>query len=107
MAIPNTRDEFTDYCLRRLGAPVVEINIDDEQIEDIVDESLQWFREHHPDGMRRCYVSHQLTQTEINDQKIELGSDEYGAGGEFMTIVRMLPINTVSQTTTFLISSIR
>ena len=101
MAIPNTRDEFTDYCLRRLGAPVVEINIDDEQIEDIVDESLQWFREHHPDGTRRCYISHQVTQTELDQQYLDLGTDEYGTGGEFITIVRMLPINTVSQTTNF------
>ena len=101
MAIPNTRDEFTDYCLRRLGHPVVEINIDDEQLDDNVDEALQWFREHHPDGSRRCYYSHQLTATDISNGYIDLGSDAYGADGDFITIVRMFPINTVSQTTNF------
>ena len=95
MAIPNTRDEFTDYCLRRLGAPVIEINLDDEQIEDLVDESLQWFREHHPDGTRRCYISHQVTQAELDQQYLDLGDTD------FIQIVRMLPINTVSQTTNF------
>ena len=95
MAIPNTRDEFTDDCLRRLGAPVIEINLDDEQIEDLVDESLQWFREHHPDGTRRCYISHQVTQAELDQQYLDLGDTD------FIQIVRMLPINTVSQTTNF------
>lgn len=108
MAIPNTRDEFTDYCLRRLGHPVVEINIDDEQLDDNVDEALQWFREHHPDGSRRCYVSVQLTADDINNGFIDLTSSggEYGdsgveSEGDFIQIVRMFPINTVSQTTNF------
>ena len=95
MAIPNTRDEFTDYCLRRLGHPVIEINIDDEQLDDNVDEALQWFREHHPDGSRRCYHSHQLTQTDIDNGYVSLNDVE------FIQIVRMFPINTVSQTTNF------
>ena len=95
MAIPNTRDEFTDYCLRRLGQPVVEINIDDEQLDDCVDEALQWFREHHPDGSRRFYLSHQLSADDISNGYIDL------ADSSVQTVVRMFPINTVSQTTNF------
>jgi hypothetical protein len=95
MATPNTRDEFIDYCLRALGHPVIEINIDDEQLDDRVDESLQWFREHHPDGSRRFYVSHQLSQTDINNGYLDLGNTDIN------TVVRMFPVNTVSQTTNF------
>jgi len=95
MAQPNTRDEHIDYCLRALGYPVIEINVDDEQIEDRIDESLQWFREHHPDGHRRFYISYQLTQDMIDNGYIDIGNSDV------MSVVRMLPINTVSQTTNF------
>lgn len=95
MATPNTRDEFIDYCLRSLGHPVIEINIDDEQLDDRVDEALQWFREHHPDGSRRFYVSHQLSADDISNGYIDLGNTEINH------VVRMFPVNTVSQTTNF------
>ena len=95
MAIPNTRDEFTDYCLRRLGHPVIEINIDEEQLEDNIDEALQWFREHHPDGSRRFYISHQLSADDISNGYIDLGNTDVAS------VVRMFPINTISQTTNF------
>lgn len=97
MAIPNSRDEFTDWCLRRLGAPVVEINVDDEQLEDNVDEAIQWFREHHPDGTRRLYISHAVTQDDINNGFIDLHDE----APRIQTVVRMFPVNTVSQTTNF------
>lgn len=95
MALPNTRDELIDYCLRALGSPVIEINVDDDQVDDRVDEALQWFREHHPDGNRRFYISHQLTQENLSTQSISLGNTDV------MSVVRMLPVNTVSQTTNF------
>jgi len=95
MASPNTRQELIDYCLRSLGAPVLEINVDDEQLEDRVDEALQWFRENHPDGSRRHYMSFEMTQDIIDNGYIDLGSDSIS------TVVRMFPINTVSQTTNF------
>lgn len=95
MATPNTRQEFIDYCLRSLGAPVLEINVDDEQLEDRVDEALQWFRENHPDGSRRHYMSFAVTQDIIDNGYIDLGN------ASISTVVRMFPINTVSQTTNF------
>lgn len=94
MAIPNTRDELIDYCLRALGSPVIEINVADEQIEDRVDEALQWFREHHPDGSRRFYLSHQMTQTDIDNRYIDLGTD-------VMCVVRMFPVENVTASTNF------
>lgn len=95
MAIPNTRDEFIDYCLRALGHPVLEINVADEQLEDRIDEALQWFREHHPDGSKRYFVSHQLTQGNIDSQSITLADPA-------MAVVRMFPINSASMSTNFM-----
>lgn len=94
MAIPNTRDELIDYCLRALGHPVLEINVADEQLEDRVDEALQWFREYHPDGRRRFYVQHQLTQDDIDNGYIDFDQD-------LLTVVRMFRINNVTASTNF------
>lgn len=94
MATPNTRDEFIDYCLRALGHPVLEINVADEQLEDRIDEALQYFREYHPDGRRRFYVKHQITQTDIDNRYIDLTTD-------VLTVVRMFPIDQVSSSTNF------
>ncbi len=51
MAQPSTRQELIDYCLRKLGAPVLEINVAQEQIEDLVDDAIQFFQERHFDGV--------------------------------------------------------
>jgi hypothetical protein len=67
MAAPTTREQFTDYCLRKLGAPVVEINIDDDQVSDRIDEALQYYNEYHYDGVERIYLKHQVTQTDIDN----------------------------------------
>jgi hypothetical protein len=92
MATPNTRDELIDYCLRSLGHPVLEINVADEQIEDRVDEALQWFREHHPDGSKRFYLTHQLTQTDIDNQYITFEQP-------LITVIRMLPLSYTGAST--------
>lgn len=82
-----SREELMDYCLRALGDPVVEINIDDEQLDDRIEDALQWFREHHPDGNRRFYVKHQLTQTDIDNQFVDLPDDL-----DLSAVVRMIPM---------------
>lgn len=69
MAKPSSRQGLIDYCLRRLGAPVLEINVDDDQIDDLVDDALQLFNERHFDGIERVYLKHQLTQNEIDTAK--------------------------------------
>jgi hypothetical protein len=69
MAKPSTRQELIDYCLRRLGAPVLEINVDDDQIDDLVDDALQYFQERHFDGIERMYLKYQISQDDIDRGK--------------------------------------
>ena len=69
MAQPASRSEFKNYCLRQLGAPVLEINVADEQIDDIIDDSLQYFHERHFDGVMRTYLKYQVTQDDIDRGK--------------------------------------
>jgi len=69
MAKPNTRQELIDYCLRKLGAPVLEINVADEQIDDLVDDALQYFNERHYDGVERMYLKYKITQDDIDRGK--------------------------------------
>ena len=66
MAKPSSRQGLIDYCLRRLGAPVLEINVDDDQIDDLVDDALQYFSERHYNGVERMYLKHEFTQDEID-----------------------------------------
>lgn len=66
MAKPTTRAQFKDYCLRRLGWPVIQINVDDEQVEDRIDDALQFFHDYHFDGCEKMYMKHQITQTDID-----------------------------------------
>lgn len=65
MANPTTREEFTDYCLRQLGAPVLEINVDDDQINDRIDEAIQYYQEYHFDGIERMYLKHEFTADDV------------------------------------------
>ena len=69
MAKPTTRQELVNYCLRQLGAPVLEINIADEQVDDLLDDALQYFQERHFDGVERTYLKHQINQTEIDQAR--------------------------------------
>jgi len=62
MAKPNSRQSLIDYCLRKLGAPVLEINVADEQIDDAVDDALQLFHERHFDGVVRTFLKYQITE---------------------------------------------
>jgi len=66
MATPSTRAEFKTYCLRKLGFPVIEINVDDDQVEDRIDDALSYFQDYHFDGTEKMYMKHQLTVADIN-----------------------------------------
>lgn len=66
MAEPKTRAEFKDYCLRRLGHPVIQINVDDDQIEDRIDDSLQYFHDYHFNGCEQMFMKHQIQQADID-----------------------------------------
>ena len=71
MAKPTTRQELKDYCLRQLGAPVLEVNVDDDQVDDLVDDALQLFNERHFDGVERMYLKYELTQEDIDRGKAD------------------------------------
>ena len=66
MAKPTTRKELQEYCLRQLGAPVLEINVDDDQIDDLIDDTFQYFNERHFDGVEKMYMKYQLSQADID-----------------------------------------
>lgn len=66
MAKPSSRQELVEYALRRLGAPVLEINVADEQLDDILDDTIQYFQERHYDGTIRTYLKYEFTQGDID-----------------------------------------
>lgn len=70
MAKPTTRAQFKDYCLRKLGHPVIQINVDDDQVEDRIDDALNFFYDYHYDGTQQMYLKHQIKQEDIDRQWI-------------------------------------
>lgn len=75
MANPTSRQGLIDYCLRRLGAPVIEINVDEDQIEDRIDDALQFYQEYHSDATMRIYLKHQITAADIANRFISLNDN--------------------------------
>ena len=65
MAKPSSRQGLIDYCLRQLGAPVLEINVDDDQIDDLVDDAIQYFNERHFDGVEKMYLKYKITEDDV------------------------------------------
>ena len=61
MANPNSRETLKQYALRALGKPVIEINVDDDQLEDRLDEGLQYFAQYHYDAIKRTYLKYQYS----------------------------------------------
>jgi len=80
-----TRQGLIDHSLRELGAPVLEINVAEEQLEDRVEEALEFWNINHWDGTERIYFSHEVTQTDVNNKWIPLTDDIYG-------IMRVMPV---------------
>jgi hypothetical protein len=88
MAKPSTRQELVDYCLRKLGAPVLEINVAEEQVDDLVDDALQLFQERHFDGVYQTYLKYEVTQEDIDRGRGKVGvaltsSTSVGTGTTF------------------------
>ena len=94
MAKPNTRTTLIDYCLRSLGAPVIEINVDEDQLEDRTDEALQFYQEYHSDGVIREYLKHELTATDITNNYITVADS-------VTNVVRMLKITGTTGSSLF------
>ena len=66
MANPTTRAELVTYCKRKLGFPVIEINVDDDQVDDRIDEALSFYQDYHFDGTEKIYMKHMITAEDIN-----------------------------------------
>ena len=74
MPLPATRVDLIEWCLRKLGAPVIDINLDEDQIEDRIDEGLAYFRDYHFDGVERCYLKHQITASHFTTTAAPVGT---------------------------------
>ena len=72
MAIPSTRSELKEYALRKLGKPVIEINVDDDQLEDRVDEALKYYQDYHFDGTERTFLKHAVTAEDKTNSYITI-----------------------------------
>jgi len=74
MATVSNRAQFKDYCLRKLGFPVIQINVDDDQVDDRVNDALQYFQDYHFDGLQKTYYIHALTQQDIDNRYLDLSN---------------------------------
>ena len=79
MAVPTTRSAFKEYCLRRLGKPVIEINVDEDQVEDRVDDALRYYWDYHFDGTEKIYYKHLVTDTDKTNKYITVPDNVIGA----------------------------
>lgn len=73
-----SREELKQYCLRALGAPVLQINVAEEQLQDRIDEAVEYFKLYHYDGIERMYLKHQITTTNVTEQSITIPDYVYG-----------------------------
>jgi hypothetical protein len=85
MAVPTSRDTFKEYCLRSLGKPVIEINVDDDQVDDRVDEALRYFMDYHFDGVEKLYYKYIVTDQTKIDKYIAMPDNVIG-------VVNLFPI---------------
>ncbi len=79
MAEPSSRETLKQYALRNLGKPVIDINVDDDQLEDRLDEALQYFAQYHYDGVERCYLKYQFTEADKTRMKSVEGDSTLSA----------------------------
>jgi len=85
MAVPTTRDDFKEYCLRSLGKPVIEINVDDTQVDDRIDQALRFYWDYHFDGTEKIYYKHEIDANTVSNKYIDLPENIIGA-------VKLFPI---------------
>lgn len=89
MAKPNSRQSLADYALRALGAPVIEINVDDDQLGDRLDEALQIYQEYHGDGVIKRFYAHEITQVDVDNKYFTLPES-------FLWVSQILPFSTIA-----------
>lgn len=88
MSIVSSREQLKDYCLRRLGFPVIEINVSDEQIEDRISDAFQFYTDYHYDAVEKYYLKHTVTAEDIENRYIPVDDSIVG-------VVRILPLNNL------------
>lgn len=91
MATPTTKDQFKEYCLRSLGKPVIEINVDDDQVDDRVDEALKYYWDYHFDGAEKIYFKYQVTSQTKIDRYVPMPENVIG-------VVNLFPIGQALNT---------
>mgnify|MGYP003346971067 CR=1 FL=1 len=87
------RNDFKLYCLRRLGFPTIEINVDDDQVEDRIDDALLYWQDYHFDGLQKVYYIHQITQEDIDNKYLDMSSikDSSNNSTEVVGVTRIFP----------------
>lgn len=91
MSSPATREQLKDWCLRQLGFPVLEINVDDDQVDDCIDLAFQYFQDFHVDGVERWYFKHQITSTDVANKYIPIPDNIIG-------VTRIFPFGSTNAT---------
>jgi|TARA_R110000744_G_scaffold77895_1_gene153474 hypothetical protein len=113
MAAPNSRQTLIDYCLRRLGEPVLEINVDPDQLEDRTDEALQYWQEYHSEATFRTYISTLIGDSDVSNEYVSVGDDilyvsrmfslssAFGAGTNMFGLKYQMMLNDVANMQNF------
>jgi hypothetical protein len=94
MAAITSRADFKSYCLKKLGFPVIDINVDDDQVEDRIDDALQFWQDYHFDGLQKVYYIKKITQTDIDNKYLDLteAKDTSNNALEIVGVTRIFPI---------------
>jgi len=101
MPAVTNRQTFKDYCLRRLGFPVIEINVDDDQVDDRVDDALQYYQDYHFDGLQKVYYIKALDATDVSNRYLDMDpsvtTDSSNNSLEIIGVTRIFPISDTLQ----------
>jgi hypothetical protein len=94
MATITSREQFKDYCLRRLGFPVIEINVDDDQVSDRIDDALQYWQDYHFDGLQKIYYIKAILQSDVNQRYLNLSNitDSSNNAMQIVGVTRIFPL---------------
>ena len=104
MAVPDSKETLIEHCLRQLGHPVVQINVDYQQCEDRLEEALQFFAQRHFDGVQKVYFKYQLTQTDIDRGYVDINDidpptgdlNDSPSGKDILSVVKVFRFGTLS-----------
>ena len=113
MAAPTSRETLQQHCLRRLGEPVIEVNLDQDQMDDRIDDAIQLYQEYHADATIKTYLKHQVTASDISNKYIPISSDvlfvsrlfpianQFGASRNFFDIKYQMMLNDIADLQNF------